>query len=114
MLITIGEYFSLSGNLKNIEIMFRETVKNFKYRQLFYGLGEYGLDGREWVVLGCGVLMLIFVSMKQESGVRIREALERQNLWFQWIAVVGVVFLVAVFGIYGPGYDAASFIYGGF
>lgn len=114
MLVTIGEYFSLSGNMKNIGIMFQETVKNFKYRQLFYGLGEYGLDGREWVVLGCGVLMLIFVSMKQESGVRIREALERQNLWFQWIAVVGVVFLVAVFGIYGPGYDAASFIYGGF
>ncbi len=114
MIVTVGEYFSLATGMAALGIMFRQTLLHFEYSSLFLGILNYGLDGKDWLVLAAGVLVLICVSMKQESGVRIREALERQNLYFQWLMVLGILLTTAVFGVYGPGYDASAFIYGGF
>ena len=113
MLISIGESFTLAGSLAGLRLMSERILQDFKYHTIVTQITEYGLDGANWLVLSCAVLILIFVSMKQESGVRIREAMEKQNLCFQWIMTAGIIAVTAVFGVYGPGYDAAAFIYGG-
>lgn len=114
MLISIGESFTLAGSLAGLRLMSERILQDFKYHTIVTKITKYGLDGANWLVLSCAVLILIFVSMKQESGVRIREAMEKQNLCFQWIMTAGIIAVTAVFGVYGPGYDAAAFIYGGF
>ena len=114
MIVSIGEAFTLAGTTAAVGVMFKQIVLEFKYYALILNITEYGLDAKDFFALFCAVLILIFVSMKQESGVRIREALERQNICFQWIMTVGIILVTAVFGVYGPGYDAAAFIYGGF
>jgi hypothetical protein len=50
----------------------------------------------------------------QESGIKVREALAKQNLYFRWVIYLGVVFSLILFGVYGLNYDAADFIYRGF
>ena len=37
--------------------------------------------------------------------------LERQPLVLRWTVYLLLIFAVLIFGIYGPGYDAAAFIY---
>ena len=114
LLVSIGESFTLAGTVGMTILMYERIFREFKVRALLLDITEYGLDAKNLGVLVCAVLVLIFVSMKQESGVRIREALEKQNIWFQWLMAVGILWVTAVFGVYGPGYDAAAFIYGGF
>jgi hypothetical protein len=41
----------------------------------------------------------------------VRDTLEKQNLLFRWMLLLGLIFAVIIFGYYGPGYDASSFIY---
>jgi len=44
----------------------------------------------------------------------LRYKILRQSIWMRWIiAISGIVFVV-VFGLWGPGYNAENFIYGGF
>ncbi len=114
LLVTFGEYFSLAAGFGVLVTIFKRTFFDFEYPALYLQFTDYGLDNKDWFVLLMATFVLIFVSMKQESGVRIREALEKQELWFQWAATLGLIFVIMIFGIYGPGYDAASFIYGGF
>lgn len=114
MLVSIGEYFSLAAGIKTLGIMFRRTLFHFEYSALIVKLPDYSLDSKDWWVLTWAITLLIFVSMKQERGVHIREALERQNVVFRWLVVTGVICATAIFGVYGAGYDAGSFIYGGF
>ena len=33
---------------------------------------------------------------------------------FRWLIYIGAVLVILIFGLYGPRYDAASFIYKGF
>lgn len=114
LLVSVGESFTLAGTVGMTVIMYQRIFREFKARALLLDITEYGLDAKNLGALVCAVLVLIFVSMKQESGVRIREALEKQNIWFQWLMTAGILWTIAVFGVYGPGYDAAAFIYGGF
>ena len=37
--------------------------------------------------------------------------LERQVLPLRWVAYLLLMFTILIFGIYGPNYDAAAFIY---
>ncbi len=70
-----------------------------------------GLDTTEWICLGIGVVVLIAVGVMKERGMRIRECLSRQQLWFRWLVYLAAVFAVLLLGIYGPGFEASAFIY---
>lgn len=114
MLITIGEYFTLPESTSASLMMLKRTVFDFEMPELYLSLGKYGLNVQGWVVLGITILILAGVSIKQEEGVCMREAMERQNFSFQCMMTIAIIFVIAIFGIYGPGYNAVDFIYGGF
>ncbi len=72
---------------------------------------KMGLDSTQWLVLSVGILVLIFISAIQEKGISLTHRLEQQETWFRWGAYLLAVFSVLLLGIYGPGFDAAAFIY---
>ena len=57
------------------------------------------------------LLILLAVSLMQEKGVSVLEAVKRQQLWFRWLIYLAAIFVVLLTGIYGPGFAASSFIY---
>lgn len=73
-----------------------------------------GLNWKEMTVLVISLLVLFWVSRKQEQGIGIRKTVQCQPLIVRWtisiLAIVGIV----VFGTYGFGFNAQDFIYGGF
>lgn len=72
------------------------------------------LDWKEWVVLAVSVLILFVVSLKQEQGVSFSELVFRQPVYVRWVIYLIAIFGVMTYGVYGMGYDAQAFIYGGF
>lgn len=114
MLISIGEYFSLAESMEKLKAMFLRTLFHFDYSALIIALPDYSLDYKDWWVINWSLLILILVSIKQESGVQIRRALERQNVLFRGVLITGLISVIMIFGVYGTGYQAGNFIYGGF
>ena len=47
----------------------------------------------------------------QEKGVKIRETLDKQNMLFQWLVVIGAIVFVLIYGAYGTAFSAADFVY---
>lgn len=77
-------------------------------------LYSLGLAEEEWLLLILCVILLIAAGILHERGVRIRERFAEQPLFFRWFVLFTGIFVILIAGIYGPGYDAAQFIYGGF
>ena len=77
-------------------------------------LYSYGVNQRELFVVFLSIMVLLVVGILQESGVKIRESLAKQNLIFRWSMILLLIATILVFGVYGPGFDAKTFIYGGF
>lgn len=75
---------------------------------------QFGVTRQEMVLLFACVLLLLVIGILQERGMKIRETLAAQNVVIRWSVVIGMIFVVLIFGVYGPEYNASTFIYGGF
>ncbi len=90
------------------------------FQRMFMGFGSefiaedaiytYGLDKDQFLFTLLAMAVLLVVDILQEH-MKLRERLAKQNLIFRWGIVLIGIFTVLVFGVYGPGYDASSFIY---
>ncbi len=117
LLCGIGRvFFRASGMSQAIEI-FKSIFTNFRIRDLIIylqGLLKQNFNdvtGYSFVIATLlSVIVLWIVDIMQER-MPLRKTLGEQNLIFRWCIILAGIFAVLLLGIYGPGYDAASFIY---
>lgn len=61
-----------------------------------------------------GVFLLFIVWILQEKHTDARVWIRKQILPFRWLLWLTLFAIILIYGKYGPGYDAADFIYRGF
>lgn len=74
------------------------------------------LDLKDTLVLlfGLGLMLLVSVlSERMESGC-LRDRIAALKIPLRWALWLTLLMIVLIFGVYGPGYDKAQFIYMGF
>lgn len=64
----------------------------------------------DFTLLIFSIVILFLVSLLQ-TRFKIRETLEKQNIWFRWTISLLTLFSVIIFGVYGGGYNASDFLY---
>lgn len=74
------------------------------------GLFSLGLDRPDFAVALVSLAVLAAVDLLRERQ-DLGAAIERQSLAVRWPLYLLLLFSILIFGIYGPGYDAGSFIY---
>ena len=72
-----------------------------------------GLTIHDWIIL-CISIFMAWNSALIQKKTSVRNALAKQNIVFRWCIYFIGLFWVLVFGMYGPEYNAAAFIYAGF
>lgn len=76
------------------------------------GIYNLGLNRTEMNILLVSILLLFMADyIRYKMQITIDSFLMRQNLWFEWLAVIGLIWMIFVFGEYGPTFDAQQFIY---
>lgn len=106
----IGRVFFRAPDLDTAFGIFRRIRDASVLAELFGSKTSYGLDTSNAVLAALSVLVLLVADILKEK-MPVRETLAKQNTLFRWFILMAGIFAVIVFGIYGPGYDAASFIY---
>ncbi|MDD4844242.1 MAG: MBOAT family protein [Anaerotignum sp.] len=115
ILVALGKIITRAPGVSASAYLMHSMVKNWNTEVLMNGgLLKLGLDTQDLWVLLFASLVLLTISLLQESGVQIREALSKQNLLFRWIIYLAAIFLLIMFGVYGLNYNASDFIYRGF
>ncbi len=114
-LCSVARYFSRAASFKTSIAMMGTTVTVFNPEILVNGrLFELGLSKANFAVLGFSILILFFISILQEKGFNIRQKLSEQRIVIRWAIYFIFLFYILIFGNYGNGFDANSFIYMGF
>ncbi|MBO6016127.1 MAG: MBOAT family protein [Lachnospiraceae bacterium] len=114
VLVAFAWIFFRADSLRVGLLMCRSIFSDFRLHVLFdESFYLLGLNGREFRMLFVSIAVLWLVGFLQER-MQIRESLYRQNTLFRFCVLLGGMFAILVFGVYGPGYDAAQFIYGNF
>lgn len=102
-------------NASDVRVAFGFIGRMFSTLQLsnlFGGaLFQLGLSTVEMHILVLALLLQLVVSLCSYHHIALRDMLCRQGVLVQDIVVLTGVFIVLIFGIYGPAYNAANFIY---
>ena len=86
------------------------TVKNPWV--LFDGsLYECGLDEKNFRLMLLGIVILLLADFCKGKRIKIREVIVRQDYWFRWLFIAFAISAILTFGIWGPNYNEANFIY---
>lgn len=68
-------------------------------------------DFTDLIIILLSTLLLFIVSTFKYEGRSVRKMIARCNLPVRWTIWIMLLFIVVIFGVYGPGYSSASFIY---
>ena len=115
LIVLVGYVFdvapSFSQAIRAIGLFF--TGQNFS--EGFEQISGLGVDWRGYVIIALCTVLIFIVSVIQEKhepkGENIRTLLDRRPFAVRWVVLFAAIITIAVFGIYGSGYDAADFVY---
>ena len=112
-LCSVGRFFSRSASVSQAFAMMGAAATGFfDFSCIVDGtLLTLGLNTANWVVLFIAILVLFGVDVIHEKRISIRAAIASQGIVIRWIIYLTAIAIPLVFGIYGTGYESASFIY---
>jgi len=100
-----------ANSLSDAAMLIRAMFTDFRPEALPHGgLFAFGMDRPDLLVGAASLAVLIGCDLLAERG-NVLEGLERRALPIRWTAYLALLFAVIIFGVYGPEYDAAAFIY---
>lgn len=115
IILVFGRMLIKASNLQQTWMLLKKMFSDFNPHALFDGtIYSYGLDIKNVYLMYSCILLIIIVDILHEMGVHFRELLMKQSIVFRYIVYYIVIFSIIVFGIYGPEFNAASFIYQAF
>ncbi|MCD7765579.1 MAG: hypothetical protein LUH53_03550 [Lachnospiraceae bacterium] len=114
-LFVIGRMFTVAGGLQGCWLLWKQLFAESRIWTLFDGsLYKHGVDRKYFYVVLIGMILMFCVDFWHEKGIRIRKTIAGLPLPLRWALYLTAMFTIVIFGVYGIGYDAASFIYGAF
>lgn len=113
ILIGLSFAFDLADGLGDaLRLMWKCLTPAGGYVSHLSGTIDTGLTAQNWILAVLCLLIVFSVSLYQEcTGRSVRNSLDQQNLWLQWVLMLGCFLAVAVFGMYGPGVTTGEFVY---
>lgn len=79
------------------------------------GFFTLGMTLKDYAALILSVSLIVVIEVITEfKKINLREKLESKNIFVRWTVYLCLIFIVLLLGKYGRGYNAKSFIYGGF
>ncbi len=113
VIVAVGYVFDLADDFGNAIDMMKSIVFNRNSAVFNEQLLTLGLNNIDYYLIGICTLVVLYMSIRFEmtSVDSPGELLEKRWGVIQWAWLVIIIAVTLVFGMYGPAYDAAEFVY---
>ena len=105
LLVTFAWIFFRANTLNDAIYVITNSFKNFNLDIMSLGLDKYNLI----FMFVSVVLVAIFDFIRLK--VDLYKWLQQKNIIIRWIIYFTLIWIILIFGIYGPGYSENTFIY---
>ena len=110
-LITVSWVFFRASSISMALDMLRSCIYLNPWMLIDGSLYNLGLDRPNFVLVLFSLGLLLFADVMKYRGHCIRKVILAQDGWCRALIVSCSISFILLFGIWGPAYDAASFIY---
>ena len=113
LVVLVGYVFDVAPNFAEAMNTFKLAFVDQSFSVGWSQISELGLDKFDYAIIIFAMIVVFVASVIQErhSSTTIREMLDKKPFALRGFVIFAGVLIVLVFGIYGPGYDPAAFVY---
>ena len=113
VIVLIGYVFDIAPSFRAAMEMFAATITRQNIRGAMADISVFDLTKKDYLVLILGVIVMFFVSLIQEKNpdTTLRQLLDRKPFILRYLLILAAILVLLVFGIYGPGFNPAEFVY---
>ena len=111
LLVNFAWVFFRASSLGEALVIIKNSLVFTPWMLADGSLYKHGLDSADFFVSIVGLIIVVVTDLVNYNGFVIRERILKQGIWIRYIIVIAAIISILVFGIWGPGYDSAAFIY---
>ena len=113
VIVAIGYVFDVAPDFAQSMRTFWLMLTDQSFTQGKMEIASLGLTKGEYLIIGVCSLFLLLVSIIQERhpDASLRVMLDKKPFILRYLMLLVGMAVILVFGVYGPGYDAAAFVY---
>ncbi len=112
-LMSFLRIFDISKDVSSAFNAFKLIFTDWRSFNINIVYENLSLPKEDFIVAVIAILVMFIFDLIQRKG-SVRERIFKLPVPIQWVLLSLLIVAVSVFGYYGPGYDAGSFIYGAF
>lgn len=109
-LILLAQYFAFTLNPAQSMTLLAQTFQPWDFSG-FSARVTAVMAPLEWIIAGVGCLAVLIVDLLCERKIDLCGGLARARFYLRWPVLLLLILAIAVFGMYGAGYDGAAFLY---
>lgn len=113
-LVVLGGFiFDVAPNMTQSLETFVRMFTDFSVSTAFRQFRELGMDSRCLKILFLGALLMVAVDLYHEKfGCNtLRRWLDEKPFWVRYVLILGCLLVTLYYGIWGPSFGAAAFVY---
>ena len=114
VIVIFGEVLFTADRLSTGFHMLSSIFTRFDIAGFLAEINNIGMKPHDYYIAGAGLLIILIVDIYKEKGVPALDKLNSLKTWQRWSILYTVIFIIIIFGAYGPGYDAVAMLYAGF
>ena len=111
ILVNYAWVFFRADSLDTALCVIRKSIEFTPWVYSDQSIYQLGLNLPNFILANMGMLLLFITDYAGYRGIDIKEKILSQGIWLRYLVVIVGVLLVLICGIWGPGYDSATFIY---
>ena len=113
VIVLIGYVFDIAPSFRAAMEMFRSMLLRQDIRRAMADISAMELTKKDYLVLILGTVVMFIVSLIQEKNpdTTLRCMLDRKPFILRYLLILVGIIVLLIFGIYGPGFNPAEFVY---
>ena len=113
VIVLIGYVFDIAPSFRAAMEMFGSMLLRQDIRRAMTDISAMELTKKDYLVLILGTVVMFIVSLIQEKNpdTTLRCMLDRKPFILRYLLILVGIIVLLIFGIYGPGFNPAEFVY---
>ena len=114
VIVVVGETIFRADSVADGFRMLGKIFTDFDFSAFIHSLSDLVHEPYDLIIMFVGFIIVLIVDIMRERGKCFTSYLETKPKAVRWIFWYIAIFIVILFGAYGPGYDAVAMMYATF
>ncbi|MDO5403418.1 MAG: MBOAT family O-acyltransferase [Eubacteriales bacterium] len=114
VIVVVGEMFFRAETISQGMNMLKIMITDFDFMNFIHSLADFVLEPYDYLIILIGMIIVLIVDILNEKHISVIQRINQCPKTVRWAIWYASIFIIIIFGAYGPGFDTVAMMYAAF